>query len=217
MASFMAPILRQLAWENNPRIAPQAMWPSTVATGGVIRLNGCHSDAVQRHRKVGQPSLHIRKEIEMLRTRSLSLVAALLVSSVLTVAAVTHAQPPPPARGDRMFSRLQKNLGLSDAQVTQIRGIFQQHRDAYRQLGQTQRQARTELRQLALNAGDASAIAAKKAEIAQLTAQGLDLRVQTLQQIGPILTQEQRDKLAQMGPWAMGREGHRHHKPPQPS
>ena len=48
----------------------------------------------------------------------------------------------------------------------------------------------------------------------QLMSQGLDLRIQTLQQIGPILTQEQRDKLAQLGPAAMWR-GHRHHKPPQ--
>ena len=151
----------------------------------------------------------------MLRSRSLWLVAALLVSSVLTAATVTHAQqPPPPGRGDRMFSRLQKNLGLSDDQVTQVRGIFQQQRDAHRQLGQTLRQKQTELRQLALNAGDANAIAAKKAEIAQLMAQGLDLRVQTLQQIGPILNQDQRDKLAQMGPAAMWR-GHRHHAKPQ--
>jgi Spy/CpxP family protein refolding chaperone len=154
----------------------------------------------------------------MLRTRSLWLVAALLVSSVLTAATVTHAQqPPPPSRGDRMFSRLQKNLGLSDDQVTQVRGVFQQQRDARRQLGQTMHQKQTELRQLALNAGDANAIAAKKAEIAQLMAQGLDLRVQTLQQIGPILNQDQRDKLAQMGPGAMWR-GHRHyHKAPQQS
>ena len=153
----------------------------------------------------------------MLRTRSLWLVVALLVSSMLASATVTYAQqPPPPSRGDRMLHRLQKNLELSDAQVTQIRGIFQQQRDAHRQLGQTLRQARTDLRQLALNSGDANAIAAKKAEVAQLIAQGLDLRVQALQQIGPILTQEQRDKLAQMGPGAMWR-GQQHHKPPQQS
>ena len=152
----------------------------------------------------------------MLRTRSLWLVASLLVASILTTATVTHAQQqPPPSRGDRMFARLQKNLGLSDAQVTQIRGIFQQQRDAHRQLGQTLRQARTDLRQLALNSGDATAIAAKKAEVAQLMSHGLDLRVQALQQIGPILTQEQRDKLAQMGPAAMWR-GHRHHSDKAP-
>ena len=151
----------------------------------------------------------------MLRTRSLSLIAALLVSSVLTAATVTQAQQQAPTnRGDRMFSRLQKNLGLSDDQVTQVRGVFQHQRDARRQLGQTMRQKQTELRQLALNAGDPNAIAAKKAEIAQLMAQGLDLRVQTLQQIGPILTPDQREKLAQMGPAAMWR-GHRHHSKPQ--
>jgi Spy/CpxP family protein refolding chaperone len=145
----------------------------------------------------------------MLRTRSLWIAAALIASTVVTAATVTHAQPPP-RHGDRMFSRLQQNLGLTDDQMTQIRGIFQQQRDAHKQLGQSMRQKQAELRQLVLNAGDATAIEAKKAEVAQLMAQGLDLRVQTLQQIGPLLSQEQRDKLAQMGPAAMWR-GHRHH------
>jgi Spy/CpxP family protein refolding chaperone len=155
--------------------------------------------------------------MHMLRIRSQWIAAALIVSSVLTAATVAHSQPPPtPNKGDRMFSRLQKNLGLSDAQVIQIRGIFQQQRDAHKQLGQTLRQAQTDLRQLALAAGDPAAIAAKKAEVAQLMAQGLDLRVQTLQQIGPILTPEQRDKFAEMGKSAMWR-GHRHHKAPQQS
>jgi Spy/CpxP family protein refolding chaperone len=157
----------------------------------------------------------------MLRTRSRWIAAALIASSALTAATVTHAQQPPapqqPAqKGDRMFSRMQKNLGLTDDQVTQIRGIYQQQRAAFKQLGQTMRQAQTDLRQLVLHAGDPNAIAAKKAEVAQLMAQGLDLRVQTLQQIGPILSPEQRDKLAQMGPAAMWR-GHRHSKPQQQS
>jgi Spy/CpxP family protein refolding chaperone len=150
----------------------------------------------------------------MLRIRSQWIAAALIVSSVLAAATVAHSQQPTPGKGDRMLSRLQKNLGLSDAQVTQIRGIFEQQREAHKQLGQTLRQAHTDLRQLALAAGDPAAVAAKKAEVAQLMAQGLDLRVQTLQQIGPILTPEQRDKLAEMGPSAMWR-GHRHHKAPQ--
>ena len=150
----------------------------------------------------------------MLRPRSLWIVAALVGSSVLAAATITQAQPA--AHGDRMYFRLQKNLGLTDDQVNQIRTIFQQQRDARRQLGQAMHQAQTDLRQLVLNAGDANAIAAKKAQVAQLMAQGLDMRIQTLQQIGPILTQEQRDKLAQMGPGAMWR-GHRHPKPAQQS
>ena len=151
----------------------------------------------------------------MPRPRSLWIVAALIASSVLTATTVTYAQQPPPApQGHRMLSGLQRNLGLTDDQVTQIRAIFQQQRDARRQLGQSMRQAQTDLRQLVLNGGDANAIAAKKAQVAQLMGQGLDMRIQTLQQIGPVLTQEQRDKLAQLGPGAMWR-GHRHHKPPQ--
>jgi Spy/CpxP family protein refolding chaperone len=148
----------------------------------------------------------------MVRTRSLWLVAALIVTSVLATAPVTHAQSP--SRGDRMFSRLQRNLGLTDDQVTQIRAIYGQHRDAQRTLWQSLRQSQADLRRLVLDGGDPNAIATKKAEVAQLLAQGLDLRVQTLQQIGPILTAEQRDKLAQMGPAAMWR-GHRGPRPPQ--
>ena len=146
----------------------------------------------------------------MARTRSFWLVAVLIASSVFT-AAVVQAQPSPWA--DRMYSRMQQNLGLSDDQVNAIRQIHEQQRDARRQLWQSLRQAQTDLRQLALSGGDAAAIAAKKTEIGQLLAQGVDLRVQTLQQIGPLLTVEQRDKLAQLGPAAMWRR-HRAPKPP---
>jgi len=113
-----------------------------------------------------------------------------------------------------MFSRLQQNLGLTDDQVTQIRAIYAQQRDAHRNLWQSLRQAQTDLRRLALGGGDPNAIAAKKTEVAQLLAQGLDLRVQTLQQVAPVLTAEQRDKLAQMGPAAMWR-GQRGPKAPR--
>jgi periplasmic protein CpxP/Spy len=153
------------------------------------------------------------KEKTMLRFRSVWLAAALIVSTMLVTAPLTHAQPAAP-RGDRMFSRLQRTLGLTDDQVTQIRAIYGQHRDAQRNLWQSLRQAQTDLRQLALGGGDANAIAAKKTEVAQLLAQGLDQRVQTLQQIAPVLTPEQRDKLAQMGPAAMWR-GHRGPRPPR--
>lgn len=149
----------------------------------------------------------------MRRTRSLWLVATLIVSSVLTAATVTHAQQAP-SRGDRMLSRMQRTLGLTDDQVNQIRPIYQQQRDAQRNLWQSLRQAQTDLRQLALGGGDPNAVATKKTQVAQLLAQGVDLRVQTLQQVGPILTPEQRDKLAQMGPAAMWR-GHRGPKPPR--
>lgn len=155
----------------------------------------------------------------MSRTRSLWLVTALVAATVLTAASITVAQQPQPsptaAPASKMYSRLQQNLGLTDDQVTQIRAIHAQQREAQRQVWQALRVAQTDLRQLALSNGDPAAIAAKKTQIAQLLAQGMDLRVQSLQQMGPILTPEQRDKLAQMGPSAMWR-GHRGAKPAQP-
>ena len=149
----------------------------------------------------------------MTRTRSFWLVAALIASSVLTA---TVAQAQASTRGDRMYSRMQQNLGLTDDQVTAIRQIHQGQREARRQLWQSLHQAQTDVRQLALSGGDAAALAAKKAQVQQLLAQGLDLRVQALQQIGPLLTAEQRDKLAKLGPAAMWRGRHGHHAPKAP-
>lgn len=149
----------------------------------------------------------------MLRSRSHWLAAALIATSVLTTAVASAQQPTPAPHGDRMLSRMQRKLGLTDDQVTKIRAIYAQHRDAHRTVGQSLRQTNIELRQLALSGADPNAIAAKKAQVAQLMSQGMDLRIQTLQEIGPVLTAEQRDKLAQMGPDAMGRR-HRGPKPP---
>jgi Spy/CpxP family protein refolding chaperone len=125
----------------------------------------------------------------------------------------TPAQQSPAPHADRMYNHLRRKLGLTDDQVTQIRAVNQAQRDAQRQLWQTLRQAQKDLRQLALNGGDASALAAKKAQVDQLLAQGVDMRVQTMQQIGPILTPEQRQKLADMGPAWGGH--HRGHKAPK--
>src|SRR5262249_13896793 len=87
---------------------------------GVAGLRPCRS----RHTMEGKT---------MLRSRAPWLVAALIVSTVLTTVPLAQAQTPPPSpRGDRMFSRLQQNLGLTDDQVTQIRAIFAQQRDAHR-------------------------------------------------------------------------------------
>ena len=149
----------------------------------------------------------------MTRTRSFWLVAALIASTVLTA---TVAQAQPSTRGDRMYSRMQRNLGLTDEQVTAIRQIHQGQRDARRQLWQSLHQAQTDVRQLALSGGDAATLAAKKAQVAQLLAQGLELRVQALQQIGPLLTAEQRDKLAKLGPAVMWRGRHGRHAPKAP-
>ncbi len=137
----------------------------------------------------------------MFHTRSKWLVALLLGSTVVAAAGARAAETPagPPHHG-KMMGRFQQELGLTDEQVKAIQEVHGRYAESRKQAWQTLRQKQGELRQLALNGGDQAAIQAKTAEVAQLLSQAITLRVQSLQEISPLLTQEQRDKLAQMGP-----------------
>ena len=106
----------------------------------------------------------------------------------------------PPAAGDAPASghRFQERLGLTDDQMNAIREIWTRQRPAARQIWQALARARQELRQLALGGADDAAIQAKAAEIEGLHGQALQLRVAALREIAPLLSEEQRQKLAQM-------------------
>ncbi len=147
-----------------------------------------------------------------------ALVAGLLGAGSGVPAWADQSAAPAQGRHAHMAQRFQQWLGLTDDQMKQVQTIHQQDRDSWKQLGQSLRQARTELRQLALQSGDPGAVQTKTAEVTQLQAQMTELRVKELQAIAPILTPEQRAKLAQAH---MGRHGHGHHGPagessPQP-
>lgn len=148
----------------------------------------------------------------MQRTRSHWVVALVLGSTLLATVAARAADTPtsdqPTDRPHRM-SRFQHALNLTDEQMQAIRDVHARHADGRKQLWQSLRQARLDLRKLALTGGDAAAIQAKSAEVSQLWGQQVAMNVQTLQEISPILTADQRDKLAQMGEGGHGR-GHRH-------
>ncbi len=116
----------------------------------------------------------------------------------------TPAQPAPMHRAHGM-QRLQQRLGLSDDQVTAIKATYAKHRDEQKQNWQALRKAQADLRQLALNGQDTTA---KATEVQQLIAQSVTTRVKVLQEIGPILTPEQRVKFAQ----ASSHAGMRHHR-----
>jgi len=107
------------------------------------------------------------------------------------------------------LERLQTKLQLNDDQMKAIQEIYARDAETQRNLFRSMHQAQTELRQLALNNADPKAIQQKEAEVAGLLAQGLQLRVQHLQQIAPMLSQEQRDRLAQLHamPWRRGPHG----------
>ena len=139
-------------------------------------------------------------------------LVALALAAVLLVPGLVLAEPSAsPGPGAAFGQRLQQELGLTDQQVQALREIHQRQREAARQvwrdLGRTQR----ELRQLALGGGDDATIQAKVAEIERLYGQSLELRVNALREMAPILSEEQRQKLAQMTfrPW--------HRRPPVPT
>jgi Spy/CpxP family protein refolding chaperone len=144
------------------------------------------------------------------------LVALILGSTLLVTTAASAADEAAPGaqsgRG-RMAARFQQQLGLTDAQMQSIREVRARHADGQKQVRQSLHQAQSDLRQLALNGGDPTALQAKSAEVAQLLSQGVSMRVQTLQEISPILTPEQRVKLAQMSP----RMFMHHHGAPPPA
>lgn len=147
----------------------------------------------------------------MSRTRSPWLLALILGSTLVATTAAGAADPGTPGAPQAAHvSRFQQALGLTDDQMAAIRQVHTQQAANQKQLHQSLRQAQSDLRHLALNGGDAAAIQAKKAEVAQLLSQSVEMRVESLQAIAPILTPEQRAKLAQMSPRGFGRHGHWH-------
>jgi Spy/CpxP family protein refolding chaperone len=136
---------------------------------------------------------------------ALSLVG-LLAGTGVALAQDTQEKPAPPQRAHGM-ARLQQRLGLTDDQVKAITAAHAKHREEQKQAWQALRVAQTDLRQLALNGGDTTA---KSAEVQQLLGQTVAVRVKVLQEIGPILTPEQRQKFAEARP----DHGMRHHRRP---
>ncbi len=143
----------------------------------------------------------------------LVLGAVALAPAAYAVAADPPAAPAPqqqqqaPQRPHRDW--LKDRLGLTDDQAQQVRTIRQQEMQNARQVHQSLRQARAELNQMVLNGADDATVQAKTAEVQQLMGQELALRVDTLKKITPILTPEQRQKLAQIA--TQGPRHHRHH------
>lgn len=145
------------------------------------------------------------------------LTALALAVGLLGPAAALADQANPPADGkpghhQRFQQRFQEKLGLTDDQMTKIREVWKNQRDTARPVYQALRLANQQLRELALNGDPGNAIPAKLAEIEGLQGQALQLRVNALKEIGPLLTDEQRQKLAQMSPMGW----HRHHRRPAP-
>ena len=153
-----------------------------------------------------------------MRRKISTLVLTGLLGGALVASTAAAQSPPatpaPKAEGQYMMGRLQQRLGLTPEQVQAFQAAHQRQRETMKQLYPALRQARTDLRQLALNGGAEDAIHAKTLEIQRITNDLLQARVKALQEVAPILTPEQREKLAQIDD-----QGGRHRGPrsPRPS
>ncbi len=141
-------------------------------------------------------------------TRTLVAITLALAASVTTVAGAAQSPQGPPSLQPRWESRLQQQRGLSDQQLQAIREVYQRDVGAKRQHGQQLRRAQAELRHLALTSTDNHAIQAKQDDVERLMAQSAQMRTSTLRQVAPILTPDQREKLAQL----MERGDHGRHR-----
>jgi hypothetical protein len=151
------------------------------------------------------PMIHRATQKRLRVLLGLGLAVALTTSTAAAWADAPPAGAPTNSPGQQRF---QQRLGLSDEQMAAIKEVAARHAGERTQLWQALRDARGELRQAALNGGD---VKGKAAVIAGLVGQIAELRATTLQEIAPILNQEQRDAIAKLGPRL-----YRHRAPPPP-
>jgi Spy/CpxP family protein refolding chaperone len=127
-------------------------------------------------------------------------VMTFLVASLALGGVVLAADPPrPPAGQPHGRAWLKAELGLTEEQATAIREVRKEQAEAHRLNFQALGQAQRELRRLVLEGADEAIVQAKQEEVAQLLAESVRLRMETLKRISPILTPEQRQKLAELG------------------
>ena len=138
----------------------------------------------------------------------------MFLAATLAAGTVAYAADAPQGTAPRAWeTRLQQKLGLRDDQVQAIRQIREREAPGWKQHWQVLGQARAELRRLILSEADQASIDAKHAQVQQLMTEGLAKRINTLKEITPLLTPEQREKFTAM--MEHGRHFHRYRQPPQ--
>jgi len=121
-----------------------------------------------------------------------------LVALVAAAPLVAPAWAGPGPRGPGASQRLQEQLGLTDEQAQAIRDVHARQRDTVRQLGRRAAVAQAELKRLTLAGADDATLQTTLAELREVQAQLVQLRVEALREMAPLLTEEQKQKLAEM-------------------
>jgi Spy/CpxP family protein refolding chaperone len=148
-----------------------------------------------------------------MRKFSFRTIALGALAAVLVAGGAYAADPPAAPQTQQQHDRgawLQQKLGLTDVQAQQIREIRAKEFASQKQNFQALRQARAELTRLALSGADQATLSAKQTEVQNLLAQSMQAHLSTLQQIGPILSPEQREAYAKL--MEHGPRGHHHMK-----
>jgi len=147
----------------------------------------------------------------MIQRRFPKLLGLGLAATLATTTAAAWADAPQTGTptSPQGHHRFQERLGLTDQQVAAIKEVNARHSGERKQLGQSLRDARNELKLAALNGGD---VKGKAAVVTALVGQMTELHATTLQEIAPILTPEQRDAMAKMN-----LRGHYRHHGPRPA
>ena len=123
-----------------------------------------------------------------------------LVAGALLVAGAAQAADGAKQGGEHRAweDRLQQHLGLTEQQTEAMRQIREREAAAMKQHWQALRQARAELRRLVLTEADEGAIQSKQAEVQRMLADGVQMRVDRLKELTPILSPQQREQLAEL-------------------
>jgi Spy/CpxP family protein refolding chaperone len=147
------------------------------------------------------------KAMKICRATALTLVATLVTATAIYAADAQTGSD----RARRWESRLQQKLGLTEDQVVALRQVYASRDiNAHRQHFRALHAAQAELRRLALNGADDATLQVKQGEVQNLLAQSMQMRLETLKQVGPILNPDQREAFAKM--MERGHRGHHHHR-----
>lgn len=153
------------------------------------------------------------------KVRTLAVLAVVAVVAGVMAVGVTYAQQPPAGgagprmggpgmmmggRGMMAFGPLGMlrrglaELGLSDQQKEQIKGIVQSHRDDVKGLREQMQQARRALMNAVVGDADEATIRARSADVAKVQADLAVLGAQVRKQVFATLTPEQQTKAKAM-------------------
>jgi len=139
-----------------------------------------------------------------MKTKFITIISAVTLCVggllVLNSRAAENAAAPQRAFGKGQLLELaKKKLGLTDEQTAQVKGAFKAERENITSLLTRMRDAQAELR-TAIQAGDASeaTVRAAAAKVAEVHADAAVKRMKLFHQIAPLLTDDQRAKLAEL-------------------